>query len=239
MSTTPAPESAPVAGTVSTPTPTISSPSTGQPTSGQTGQPAFDYDALVDKLMANPKFASSLTKTVQSVKDKRFSEFDRIKTYLDAHGGDVEKAKREMVLDEMVSQFGQEIPGRVSAVQTPQSDLQSKTADLLGEYGIKPDDPELIEMAKQPYATDFDWLKDLSKLGARRLRGEAPPPRSANLSTSGSSTPANSRQSETRDDKIARLTAEVATLRQVESLAPSDQLSAKTKELTDLLRQPG
>lgn len=235
MSNTPAPESAPEAGTGGTPTPTISSPSVGQPPSGQTGQPALDYDALVDKLMANPKFASSLTKTVQSVKDKRFSEFDRIKTYLDAHGGDVEKAKREMVLDEMVNQFGQELPGRDAPAQTNQNDIQSKTAALLTEFGITNDDPELAEMSRKQYATEFEWLQDVSKLGARRLRGEAPPPRSANLATNGSSSPAVPKN-ETKEQKRDRLSAELATMTQQPGLVSFETLTAKNKELTDLLK---
>src|SRR5262245_13804097 len=158
---TPTPESAPEAGTQVTPTPAVSSPSAGQPPSSPANLPEIT-DALIDKLMAHPKFAGQLTRTVQSVKDKRFDQMERFKTYLDANGGDLQKAKREMVLDEMVSNYEPEPSGNGQPAQSSTTSLQSQTKELLDQFGIPDDDPELVAMAKNPYSDQFQWLRDVS-----------------------------------------------------------------------------
>ncbi|UOF79212.1 linker histone H1 and H5 family [Caudoviricetes sp.] len=232
MSTQPAPESAPEAGTTSTPTPVISSPSVGQPPSGQAGQPPID-DALIEKLLAHPKFKPRLDAAVQSVKDKRFAEIERIKMYLDSNNGDVAKARREMLMDEVETQLlGRENTGSVQQAQPNQSDLQSKTADLLRDMNVAPDDPELLAMSQQSYATEFDWLKAVSGLGIRRLRGELPPPRSTNMGVGTSSSPAVPAD---KGQKIARLTSELQTLMQQPNLN-SGLIKSKNEELAALLR---
>lgn len=185
MSNTPAPESATEAGSQTPPTPALSSPSLGQQPSGQTAAPV-DADALVEKMLAHPKFKSQLSGAVQSVKDKRFSEIERIKTYLDNAKGDVALARREMLMDEVESKLlaGENV-GNVSANHTTISPFEQQTAELLREAGISLDDPEVKAMSSKQYASEADWFRDITRLGIARAKGQAPAPNGAIVGTGG------------------------------------------------------
>lgn len=208
MSNTPAPESAPEAGTQTPPTPALSSPSSGSSSpSGQTAPPV-DADALVEKMLAHPKFKSQLSGAVQSVKDKRFSEIERIKTYLDNAKGDVALARREMLMDEVESKLlaGENV-GNVPANHTTTSPFEQQTADLLREAGIPLDDPEVKAMSAKQYASEADWFRDITRLGIARAKGQAPAPNGAIVGVSGQAitTPDRETQRDQLTTKLAEL----------------------------------
>lgn len=208
------PDSTPEAGKQAPPTPALSSPSVDKPNSANSPSQSLNADDLIEKLLAHPKFKPRLDAAVQSVKDKRFAELERAKMYLDANGQDVAKARREMLMDEVESQLLAKENGGTVPSQPVQGDLQAKTAKLTAQFGIADNDPELTQLVNsRQWSSEFEWLEAVSTLGARRLRGETPPPPGSLVPDGGSGAPA--------------VLADKAT-----------QLETYTRELKNLTEQP-
>ena len=127
------------------PAPTISEISAGQPTSQ-----AVDANAIEELSRKFQELRESLPilveRGIQSTKDRRFEavlkaadEVAVVKKYLEAAGGDAEKAAREMWIDAQMSGKPQPpVPGR-----TEVDDFDERYAGILAKRGIAPDDVEL------------------------------------------------------------------------------------------------
>jgi len=135
----------------------------------------FDAGAFDKRLKQIEESVNKLPDLVdarfKSTTDKSFQDVRKVAKYLEQFGGDVDKAVREMAIDEMLEQRGKADPGRSSqpSGQKP-SDFDKRTAEILEEAGIPPDDPEVIELAKTPVSSEAEWYRKLTRLGVRRAK---------------------------------------------------------------------
>lgn len=195
MSNTPAPESAPEAGSQTPPTPALSSPSVGQQPSGQTGQTQIDPRVLAQQLLSDPTFKTELQRQLQADKDRRINKtekrlgeieesFRRAQGYLNQSGGDVEKAVQKAVVDEVYEQ----LPSLLSRQDNGQGGLtpfQASIRGRLGKLGLAENDPDVIALASKSYNSEADYLDELSVLAVNRAKGQAPAPNGAIVGTGG------------------------------------------------------
>lgn len=190
----------------SVPTPKISSASGAQPSSAS----VFDEERVAQKV------ADILRRENQSEKDKRYAkvdhfyeDMDRLKQYVAKSNGDVEAAYRNMALDDYIAERKQpvsqpESQGRPDRNLEQQSTLQSKTADILNEWGIPPDDPELAKLATKAYGSETDWIVAVSKFGAKRAKQDAPAsPSSVSVDAPAQPT-ANRADKDRRQEQVAQ-----------------------------------
>jgi len=115
----------------------------------------------------------------QSVKDRRIAgleqkvqELTSAKAALDAHGGDVNKAARELTIDDLLNR--QESPANRGAVGEDWGErVQKLLADAEKSAGVKVpiDDPELQSAARGSYASFDDALAAVNRVVLRRARG--------------------------------------------------------------------
>lgn len=185
------PENAP--GAVETPAPPVPAFSSGVSESAQPSS-GVDLDQLAEKL--TPKLASLIENTVdkrfQSGKDKRFADLEKVKRYLDAAGGDVSKAAREMQVDEILSQQASGQAGGTANRETPEQ-VQQKVAlevgELLTEAGIPYADPEYVALTQKNYPSPAHFQKDVTRLIAKRAKQGANPGVAAAAGDGGGGTP--------------------------------------------------
>ena len=162
-----------VAEPLALPTPAVSPPSETPPSA------APDADAIVSRLKEAllPELKSYVDRGTQSVKDRRIAGIERdlqtLKTALDAHGGDVNKAAREIAIDEFLSER-QESPSNLGKVgEDWGARVQKLLADAEKSAGVKVpiDDPELQSAARGSYASFDDALAAVNRVVLRRARG--------------------------------------------------------------------
>lgn len=136
---------------VEQPTPTPSVPSGDK----QTSAPEVNAEALVEQLvpLLTEQLRPEWEKADQSVKDKRLQgltdDVERLKIYLSASGGDVDKAIREMKVDDLlagepqsvVGATGNEVQGAMEAISTMKLSAAGIPFEdtgylaLVGQYG--------------------------------------------------------------------------------------------------------
>ncbi len=129
-------------------------PSLEQPPSPFSG---LDVETLAEKLA--PHLAESLRpewqKDDQSVKDRRIAgltdDVDRLKAYIKQESGDVDKAVREMEIDDMLAgRSGSKVPGRTESGSSGlQAAMQAVSTEILSGAEIDFDDPEYVALTKQ------------------------------------------------------------------------------------------
>lgn len=175
------------------PAPKLSEPSGGQRPSEPEQEVRGILTRLAEKMESlEVSLQEQVRREVQSTKDRRFAkqeqELAEIKAYLDASGGDIKKAAREMQLDEILSQ------GRLPREDRGGSDWErdwnqgseSILRSALDDFGVKVDrsDPEYREIVGRTYNSPADAFAALNRLVARRVKGESAP--AAAAATEGS-----------------------------------------------------
>ena len=151
------------------PVPTIASAaSQGPPTSPTVD--AGEFEKFKNELLT--ELDERISKRVQSQTDVRFKSVDKINAYLKRSGGDVDKAMREMQIDDLLAErqapaSPQPDPGR-SAVDNKW--LQDRTAEILNEGGVSTEDPEYQALLKKPNWTESLWLAEVGKLATRKAK---------------------------------------------------------------------
>ena len=139
------------------PAPEISPASTSQPPS-----PVVDADAIVERVVS--RLDEVLDRKLQSTKDRRFADLEKVKAALDESGGDPKKAARQLAIDQLLEQQTSQmpVPGR-----TDDEDFDELYAGILANRNISPDDVELAEWVG---STKFGSKKAF--LGAVREKAE-------------------------------------------------------------------
>jgi len=166
-------------GSVGVPTPQISQNSSDQPSSSAT---PFNEDALIEKLTT--RLEDVVERKLQSTKDKRFKNLEgyeeaaptlkKFKEYLDKSGGDVDKASREMQIDQLIASRGGGGSPAPTGAQRSETVDETKVADILNEAGVKFDDPDVVAWGKKTYASAGDAYHSLTRLATRKLKQAAP-----------------------------------------------------------------
>jgi len=208
------------------PTPTISAES--KPESSAKAE--FNAEAFEKRFNQLEEAVSKLPDLVdarfKSTTDKSFQDVRKVAKYLEQFGGDVDKAVREMAIDEMIEQRGGRDFGKsTSTVAQAPSDFDKRTAEILEEAGIPPDDPELIELAKTPVSSEGEWYRKITKLGVRRAK-QGSVTSAATVGQTGQVTAVG-------DKTRAEMDAELARLR---SLPKTRENMIKRRELLDKMR---
>lgn len=131
------------------PTPPPSIPSIDEQPSAQS--PNVEDIASKTADLLRPMIQEEVARTFQSGKDVRYSSVEKIHAYLEAAGGDVAKATRDMKLDEIYERLDSE--DEVGAY-TPGSDsnaayAQAKTQQLLERAGIDFEDADYKMLVAQ------------------------------------------------------------------------------------------
>lgn len=168
----------PVEGTeegLTPPTPAIS-PASERVSSAETGFDVVAFEerisAKIDEIVAS--IPHEVDRRFKSTTDKSFQDVRKVAQYLEQFGGDVEKATREMAIDELLEGRKGEVgdPGRSPepSTQLSEADFQRRTAEILEEAGIPLDDPEVLDLAKEKVASEADWYRKLTKLGVKRAK---------------------------------------------------------------------
>lgn len=117
----------------------------------------LDVESLAEKLA--PHLAESLRpewqKDDQSVKDRRIAgltdDVERLKAYAKAAGGDLDKAVREMQIDDMLAGRSEsKVPGRTESGSSGlEAAMQAVSTEILSGAEIDFDDPEYVALTKQ------------------------------------------------------------------------------------------
>lgn len=135
--------------TEATPKPSVPSAiSEGQPASA----PSVDVEKLVEALM--PKIEERIARSVQSTKDRRIAgltdDVERLKAYMQKSGGDLDRAVREMEVDDMLKErrSSTKVPGRTEVDDT-EAAFEAISTELLSGAGIAFDDAEYTAFAEQ------------------------------------------------------------------------------------------
>jgi hypothetical protein len=130
------------------------SPSVPSAVSGveQASAPSVDVDKIVDALM--PKIEERISRSVQSVKDRRIAgltdDVERLKSYIKQTGGDVDRAVREMEVDDILRErrSSKEVPGRTES-DGAEVAFEAISTELLSGAGIAFDDAEYNAFVQQ------------------------------------------------------------------------------------------
>ena len=127
----------------------------------------LDVETLAEKLA--PHLADSLRpewqKDDQSVKDRRIAgltdDVARLKSYMSKSGGDVDKAVREMQIDDMLAGRSEsKVPGRTESGSSGlQAAMQAVSTEILSGAEIDFEDPEYVALTKQ-YGGRIDNAED-------------------------------------------------------------------------------
>ena len=156
-------------GAAGLPTPVVTSEnsSDSQPSKG-----TFDAESFRKQIVE--VLTTELPKAVSSLKDRRFDNLDKslsdvhqIKAYLDAAGGDVQRAAREIAVDRLIQSASPESSGRDNG-QERQSRLQQKATDILSDAEIAPNDPLVTDWAAKTYASEADAVHALTRAVVKR-----------------------------------------------------------------------
>ena len=137
--------------TEATDSPSPDTPSLVSP--GEASAPPFDPDALASKTadLLRPMIEKEVARSFQSGKDVRYSSVEKIHSYLEAAGGDVGKATRDMKLDEIYERLDSEdAAGPASqGSETNQAFMEARTGQLLRDAGIDFKDPDYLMLSAQ------------------------------------------------------------------------------------------
>ena len=170
-------ESAPeVAEAQALPTPAVSQPSEVQQPSA-----TADTDAIVLRLKEAllPELKQYVDRGTQSVKDRRIAGLEKkieelasAKVALDAHGGDVHKAARDLAIDEWLTK-GEQQPASGRSGEDWETGVQKILSEAEKSAGVKVplDDPDLQAVAKGSYQSWADAYAAVNRVVLRRAKG--------------------------------------------------------------------
>jgi hypothetical protein len=153
------------------PTPEISAGSE------QAGSEKVGFDAEAFESRFFEKLDEVLDKKVdarvKSIKDRRLNKLakaEEILAAVEAAGGDPEKIRGKLETDALlnrlealeaaISSAGGSAPA--GGARVSQEEFDKKTAEILEEAGIPLNDPEVIELAKDPVSDEDDWYRRLA-----------------------------------------------------------------------------
>ncbi len=215
------------------PTPSVPSVVSGdtQPSASQ-----FDPDALASKTAEKlrPVIQEEVARTFQSAKDVRYSSVEKIHAYLEAAGGDVAKATRDMKLDEIYERLDSE--GEVGAY-TPGSEsdeafMEARTGQLLRDAGIDFEDPDYKMLVAQYGGRVTDpgqWISVVEGFTAQRQDKRA---KQENIPGAAAASESGTVISVEGDEDIETLTQELDKLM---ALPATAETMAQRKELQEKL----
>ena len=171
-------------------------------------------DALEERIVSHPTFTDTITRSVQSVKDKRFAEMERVKTYLEKFGGDAKEAARQMKIDDILERDGAQLSTRDAGASRAEDTadaqkkkVQSEVGELLVDAGISTTDADVVALSQRSYPSWDAYKGAVSKMIARRHKALAPAT-GASVVQEGGTTPAATDKTE----KIAQLEARLREL---------------------------
>lgn len=216
------------------PSPTVPSVVTGdkQPSPDQ-----FDPDALASKTaeLLRPVIEQEVNRTFQSGKDRRYSSVEKIHAYLEAAGGDVGKATRDMKLDEIYERLDSEdTDGSVSqGSESNQAFMEARTGQLLRDAGVDFEDPDYKMLVAQYGGRVTDpnqWLAVVEGFTATRTTNRA---KQENIPGAAAASEGGNVLGTGGDEDIETLTAQLAKLQAQPATAETmAQRSELRKRLT-------
>lgn len=176
----------------------------------------LDVETLAEKLA--PHLADSLRpewqKDDQSVKDRRIAgltdDVDRLKSYIKQEGGDVDKAVREMQVDDMLAGRSEsKVPGRTESGSSGlQAAMQAVSTEILSGAEIDFDDSEYVALTKQ-YAGRItnaeDWRAVAQAFADRRTTKAAKQAGVTDAATVGASGAVSAVSSDDAEEVAAEL----------------------------------
>lgn len=154
------------------PVPQIASEvSAGQPTS-----PVVDVNAIVEQVVS--QLDEILDRKLQSTKDRRFADVEKVMAALNEQGGDVKKAARQLAIDQLLEQQGQVSQQPVRG-GTEVEDFDERYAGILAKHSIAPDDSELAQfVSSNKFGSQKAFLDALReqavRLKSKREKQEKP-----------------------------------------------------------------
>ena len=140
----------------------------------QPSAPSLDADSLAAKVaeMVRKDLQQDIERQFQSTKDRRYASVEKIAAYLDAAGGDVEKATRELKVDEILAREGvsqSEVLGRTE--DETAAAFTAISEEILSGAGIAFDDPEYLAFVAKhnnKITTPESWRSVLQAHADRR-----------------------------------------------------------------------
>ncbi len=115
-------------------------------------QPTFDVDAIADRVVEKlgPTLDSKVDQRFKKTTDPRFADVRKVASYLDAAGGDAEKAAREMMVDQMLEgQDTSEGPAGTVSKEELDAQILAETTIILDGAGIAYNDPRYVALQEQ------------------------------------------------------------------------------------------
>jgi len=198
-------------GTGAPPAPSISATLSDKPSSQASPQEEKFSKSEVLELIR-----SETAKAFQSGKDKRFKVLDQLgdtveamttfKQYLDAHGGDVNKASREMKLDQMIAS-GQVSVGNARPPEQETFDVD-EAREIVKAHGVDYDDPAVVAWRKTPEFPSHKAAR-LALISALAGKSATPPPPAGAATTVFAG---GGRASADTGDQLDKLYTELSTL---------------------------
>lgn len=205
------------------PTPEVSPPSEPTPSA------ALDVGQLVSQLKESilPELKQYVDRSTQSVKDRRIagleqrvSDLTSAKAALEAHGGDINKAARELAIDELLGRG--DSPANLGKVGEDWGAGVQKILSEAASAGIKisADDPELQAVSKGSYASWADAYAAVNRVVLRRAKGVS----TANVPAEVSGLPITSKS-------VDELTSQLTNL--IASGAPTEAILNTKRQLLE------
>lgn len=156
----------------------------------QASAPSLDLDNLAEKVagMVRAGLQEDVERQFQSTKDRRYASVEKIAAYLDTHGGDVEKATREMKMDELLardSDSPSSVPGRTEEEIRAEiaATFEATSKEILSGANIPFDDAEYNALVKEyadrirnpeHWRTVVQALADRRRIQSERQEGVTP-----------------------------------------------------------------
>ena len=207
--------------------PTLSTPSLVSPE--QTSAPPFDVDQFMEKLSG--VIDEKVSRTFQSAKDRRFSNLEKMSSYLQAADGDVAKATKEWRNDELYERLVASDEADGSAPQGNESSqkyMEAKTKLRLEQAGIDFEDPRYV-MLKEQYAgqiTDPVQWNDIVELAVEGWVGKEA--KSESISAATAVSEGGTAEVSAPEGDLEELTQELFELQQQR---PTSETMAKRREV--------
>ena len=140
----------------------------------QASAPSLDLDNLAEKVagMVREGLQVDIERGIQSTKDRRFADVEKIAAYLKDSGGDIEKATREMKVDEILArESGAPSPVLGRTEDETKAAFGAISEEILSGADIAFDDPEYLAFVakhNKKITTPEAWRSVLQSHADRR-----------------------------------------------------------------------
>jgi len=177
----------------------------------------LDVDALVSKVVEKlgPTLDSKVDQRFKKTTDPRFADVRKVAQYLEASGGDPEKAAREMLVDQMLEREASPAgPAGTVSDSDLNAEIKAETTLLLDSAGIAYNDPRyvnLVDEYKDKISSPTVWKRVLETATETWKRQEAANP-AAVVVESGQSPASADLQSQYNEDLAALPQGEVRSI---------------------------